>query len=84
MKDAALADRPAAARVESPAATETLTVTDSRTGRAYTLPITNGAIRAMDLRQIKVTDDDFGMMTDRKSTRLNSSHIQKSRMPSSA
>ena len=29
-------------------------------------------------------DSDNEIITDRKSTRLNSSHIQKSRMPSSA
>lgn len=42
---------------------ETLTVTDNRTGRTYELPVTNGTIRAMDLRQIKVNDDDFGLMS---------------------
>jgi citrate synthase len=42
---------------------DTLTITDNRTGRQYELPITNGTIRAMDLRQIKVTPDEFGMMT---------------------
>jgi citrate synthase len=41
----------------------TLTVTDNRTGRGYELPITEGTIRATDLRQIKVDDDDFGLMT---------------------
>ena len=41
----------------------TLHVTDSRTGRSYDLPITDGAIRALDLRQIKVSDDDFGMLS---------------------
>jgi citrate synthase len=40
-----------------------LQVTDSRTGRSYDLPITDGAIRAMDLRQIKVDDDDFGLLS---------------------
>jgi citrate synthase len=39
-----------------------LTVTDHRTGRTYTLPVENGTIRAMDLRQIRVSDDDFGLM----------------------
>ena len=39
-----------------------LHVTDSRTGRAYELPIVDGAIRAIDLRQIKVSDDDFGLL----------------------
>jgi citrate synthase len=41
----------------------TLHVTDSRTGRSYDLPITDGAIRAVDLRQIKVSDDDFGLLS---------------------
>ncbi len=41
---------------------DTLTIKDSRTGKEYSLPITNGNIRAMDLRQIKVNADDFGMM----------------------
>jgi citrate synthase len=41
----------------------TLHVTDSRTGRSYELPITDGAIRALDLRQIKVSDDDFGLLS---------------------
>jgi citrate synthase len=40
-----------------------LTVTDHRTGRTYEIPIENGTIRAMDLRQIKVSDDDFGLMS---------------------
>ena len=40
-----------------------LQVTDSRTGRSYELPITDGAIRAVDLRQIKVADDDFGLLS---------------------
>jgi citrate synthase len=44
-------------------ANETLTVTDDRTGRVYTLPIEDGAVRAVDLRQIKVDDQDFGLMS---------------------
>jgi citrate synthase len=40
-----------------------LQVTDSRTGRSYELPITDGTIRAIDLRQIKVADDDFGLLS---------------------
>jgi citrate synthase len=40
-----------------------LHVTDSRTGRSYQLPITDGAIRAIDLRQIKMSDDDFGLLS---------------------
>ena len=43
--------------------TGTLHVTDDRTGRTYELPITDGAIRALDLRQIKVSDDDFGLLS---------------------
>ena len=42
---------------------ETLTITDNRTGKTYELPIEQGAIRAMDLRQIRVSSDDFGLMT---------------------
>jgi citrate synthase len=41
----------------------TLSITDNRTGKQYELPIENGTINAMDLRQIKVSEDDFGMMT---------------------
>ena len=40
-----------------------LQATDSRTGRSYDLPITDGAIRAADLRQIKVSDDDIGLLS---------------------
>ena len=42
---------------------DNLTIIDSRTEKEYAIPITNGTIKAMDLRQIKVSDDDFGMMT---------------------
>ena len=42
---------------------DTLTITDNRTGKQFELPIQNGTIRAMDLRQIKTSDDDFGLMT---------------------
>jgi citrate synthase len=41
----------------------TLTVTDNRTGQTYTLPLHDGNIRALDLRQIKVHPDDFGMIS---------------------
>ena len=40
----------------------TLSITDNRTGRSYEVEITDDTIRAMDLRQIKVNEDDFGMM----------------------
>lgn len=42
---------------------DTLTVTDNRTGKQYEIPIEHGAIRATDLRQIKVNADDFGLMS---------------------
>jgi citrate synthase len=42
---------------------DTLTITDNRTGKQYEIPIQDGTIRATDLRQIKVTADEFGMMT---------------------
>src|SRR5512146_2934864 len=42
---------------------QTLTATDNRTGKSYTLPIENGTVRAMDLRKIKTAADDFGLMT---------------------
>ena len=44
-------------------AAETLTVTDNRTGRTYELPITDGTIRGIDLRSIRIDDDDFGLMS---------------------
>src|SRR5260370_40768936 len=42
---------------------DTLTITDNRTGKTYEVPITDETIRAIDLRKIKVHDDDFGLMT---------------------
>jgi citrate synthase len=49
---------------------DTLTITDNRTGKTYSVPILYGtyptygaAIRAADLRQIRVSQDDFGLMT---------------------
>jgi citrate synthase len=41
---------------------DTLSITDNRTGRSYEVEVTDDTIKAMDLRQIKVADDDFGMM----------------------
>lgn len=41
----------------------TLTITDNRTGKTYEIPVEHDTIRALDLRQIKVKPDDFGMMT---------------------
>jgi citrate synthase len=42
---------------------DSLTVTDNRTGETYEVEVTDGAVRAMDLREIKVDEDDFGLMT---------------------
>jgi citrate synthase len=42
---------------------DTLTITDNRTGKNYNVPVENGTIRAMDLRQIKTGPEDFGLMT---------------------
>src|SRR5580700_5380639 len=42
---------------------DTLTILDNRTGKKYELPIQDGTIRAMDLRQIKEKPEDFGLMT---------------------
>ncbi len=42
---------------------DVLHVTDSRTGRSYDIPIKEGAIRAPDLRQIKISDEDFGLLS---------------------
>ncbi len=38
----------------------TLTVVDNRTGKSYTIPVTNETVRAMDFRQMRVNPDDFG------------------------
>ncbi len=43
--------------------TDTLSIVDNRTGKKYDVPIQDGTIRAMDLRQIKTGPDDFGLMT---------------------
>jgi citrate synthase len=42
---------------------DTLTVTDNRTGQTYEIEITDGTVRALDFRQMKVDEDDFGLMT---------------------
>jgi citrate synthase len=52
--------RPAGGKTMS---ADTLTVTDNRTGKQYEIPVEHGTIRAMDLRQIKTSDEDFGLMT---------------------
>jgi citrate synthase len=45
------------------AASDTLTITDNRTGQTYEVPIEDGTIRATELRKIKTGEDDFGVMT---------------------
>ena len=49
-----------ASTVEAPVetATDTLEIQDSRTDRTFNVPITDGAIRASDLKQIKTSDED--------------------------
>src|SRR3979409_1955831 len=42
---------------------ESLTVTDNRTGKTYEVPIEDGTVRAMAFREMKASDDDFGLMT---------------------
>ena len=42
---------------------DTLTFTDNRTGKQYEVPVTDGTIRATDLRQFKVVADDAGLAT---------------------
>ena len=42
---------------------DTLTITDNRTGKTYEVPIREGAVRALDLRPIQVDPDDFGLMS---------------------
>ncbi len=44
-------------------ASYSLTITDNRTGKTYEIPITHGAIRAMELRQIKTGPEDFGLLS---------------------
>ena len=42
---------------------DSLTITDNRTGKQYEIPVKNDTIRPIDLRQIKVNESDFGMMS---------------------
>src|SRR6188768_576710 len=44
-------------------ASDTLTITDNRTGRTYEVPVEDGTVRATALRDIKVDEDDFGVMS---------------------
>ena len=45
------------------ATNDTIEIKDNRTAKSYTLPITDDTIRASDLKQIKVNEGDFGMMS---------------------
>ncbi|MFN2400016.1 MAG: citrate synthase [Gemmatimonadaceae bacterium] len=55
------ADQEVAAATEAP--DDVLEASDSRTGKGYSLAITDGAIRAADLRQMKTDEEDFGLMS---------------------
>ena len=44
-------------------AEQKVTLTDHRTRKSYELPLVDGHLRAMDLRQIKTSPEDFGMMS---------------------
>src|SRR3954453_19308987 len=44
-------------------ATDSLTITDNRTGKTYEVPLEDGTIRATALRDIKVDEADFGVMS---------------------
>jgi len=50
-------------QVGSGARRDTLTVTDNRTGKSYEVPITDETIRALDLRKVKLNDEDFGIIS---------------------
>ncbi len=71
----------AGGEVDGAGTQDSLTVTDNRTGETYELPVTDGTVRAMDLRSIKVSDDDFGLMaydpafTNTASTRSEITYI---------
>ncbi len=43
--------------------TNSLTITDNRTGKQYEVPVTDGTIPAIALRQVKTGPEDFGLMT---------------------
>ena len=56
-------DRPSKTGEETPVSKDTLSITDNRTGKSYEIDVQDGAIRAMDLRQIKTSKEDFGLLT---------------------
>src|SRR5690606_22900551 len=55
--------RPHGAAITELRMPDTLTIKDNRTGKEYEIPIVDGTIRAAALRDIKVDDDDFGLMS---------------------
>ncbi|CAN5614061.1 citrate synthase [soil metagenome] len=63
IQEAAGEARPQDNGAERNGSSETLSVTDNRTGRTYEIAITDGTVRALDFRAIRVSDDDFGLMT---------------------
>ena len=54
---------PTASDATAATAAGTLDLRDSRTGKSYSIPITEGTIRAQDLRQVRVDEEDFGLMS---------------------
>ena len=48
---------------------ESLSVKDNRTGKGYDIEVKDGTVRAMDFRQVKVDEEDFGLMTYDLATR---------------
>jgi citrate synthase len=74
-------EQQAAGGVDGAGKEDSLSVTDNRTGESYELEITDGTVRAMDLRGIKVSDNDFGLMaydpafTNTASTRSEITYI---------
>jgi citrate synthase len=60
---AALPTTNATDRPEAAVGKGSLTITDNRTGKTYEIPVENGAIRAIDLRQVRVNAEDFGLLT---------------------
>src|SRR5256885_8315823 len=60
--DGRAAEREISGNGGQPAA-DTLSVTDNRTGATYELAVSDGTLRAVDLRQIKVDEGDFGLMS---------------------
>ena len=57
------ADRQNKTGEETQLSKDTLSITDNRSGKSYEIDVQEGAIRAMDLRQIKTSNEDFGLLT---------------------